>query len=53
MNDYEYSDKMEHALQYLKDRYGEEGLQYRSVLDLCCGAGCFMRCIISSRNASF
>ncbi|MBR0209295.1 MAG: class I SAM-dependent methyltransferase [Firmicutes bacterium] len=42
MNDYEYSDKMEHALQYLKDRYGEEGLQYRSVLDLCCGAGCFM-----------
>ena len=42
MSDYEYSDKMEHALQYLKDRYGEEGLQYRSVLDLCCGTGCFM-----------
>ena len=39
MNDFDHSDKLDIALRYLKETYGEEGLRYRSVLDLCCGAG--------------
>ena len=33
---------LDKALQYLKEKYGEEGLQYRSVLDLGCGTGRLM-----------
>ncbi|MBR5642216.1 MAG: class I SAM-dependent methyltransferase [Firmicutes bacterium] len=52
MGDFRYSDivkvmaseddVLDQAIQYLKAKYGEKGLKYRSVLDLGCGTGRLM-----------